>query len=96
MKADWMQEQISKGKDRYEESKKDGKSFGPPAATFYESTYLPSTAKPSENKDRISSWVALWPLSTFLFFFDDLLVRFFHAIYDLFGGMFERITKNNI
>jgi len=63
---------------------------------FYGSYEFPLNAYPSRNIDRITSWMALWPLSAFLFVFDDLLARLFTNIYEAFSGMFERITKKNI
>lgn len=66
---------IDDGKVRFLESNKKGSDD-----EYYDNYNFPWEAHPSYNVDRITSWMALWPLSAFLFVFDDLLINFFHRI----------------
>ena len=47
----------------------------------------------SDNKMRIISWTAYWPLFIVLYFIEDLLVDFFNRIYDLFSGVYKAIQR---
>jgi hypothetical protein len=61
----------------------------------YMSNYLfPSRALASKNKDRITSWIALWPFSVVMYFLGEVLARFFERIYDLISGAYERVTRH--
>jgi hypothetical protein len=63
---------------------------------FMASEHFPRSAKASHNKDRIVAWISLWPMSGFLFFFEDIVLKFFSNIYELFAGVFDRITKRHL
>jgi len=47
----------------------------------------------SQNKDRIVSWIILWPMSAFLFVFSDLLTDLFGRLYNMIGSVYESLTQ---
>lgn len=65
-------------------------------AEFKASRYFPNEGDASYNSGRITNWIALWPFSAFLHFFDDLLVNFFRSVYRMISGTYERITDSHI
>lgn len=66
----------------------------PDSAESYIHDYrFPHKARASENKDRIMSWVALWPFSVVGYFIGEFLVDLIARIYDILAGIYERMTK---
>lgn len=63
---------------------------------FYSSVYFPNRAQPSSNKERITTWIALWPFSLAGYFIGEILLRFFERIYDVLSGLYVSITKRHI
>lgn len=63
---------------------------------FKDSIYFPRDAKPSNNVDRIVSWIVLWPFSMLIYFFEDLLMDIGRWIYNRLGGVYVRITDSAI
>ena len=86
MVRDIVQDALKTAKDNY---LKEGDTF----ISFINSNYFPDISRASMSKDRIVSWISLWPFSAFLYVFDDLILRFFTRIYDLFSGIYDRITE---
>lgn len=63
---------------------------------FDKSYWFPSSAKASGNKDRITSWVALWPFSMTGYVVGDWLLRAFERVYEALAGVYDNITRQNI
>lgn len=57
---------------------------------------LPALALPGSNKERIVSWIMLWPLSVVLYFFADFLADVGRWLYERLGVFYERITDGAI
>ena len=60
---------------------------------YTDSMYFPDQAKASQNKDRIVAWIVLWPLSVIGYFIGEILLEIAEKIYELFSGVYNRITK---
>ena len=45
------------------------------------------------HKREIVSWISYWPISVVWTLLDDFLKKLFHRIYDLFAGVFQRISN---
>lgn len=65
-------------------------------ADFRESSYFPHEAAPSQNKDRIIHWIALWPFSMLAYLFSDVVRAMLDKLYALFANAYERITNRRI
>lgn len=63
---------------------------------FRESSYFPKEAMPSRNKERITSWISLWPFSVTGYFIGEIILRFFSNLYNLISGLYENITERHI
>jgi hypothetical protein len=50
--------------------------------------------KASEYQGKIVAWIAYWPMSVVAFIFGDMLTRLFKEIYNLFAGLFQRISDS--
>ena len=61
-------------------------------APFRESTHFPVTAQPSNNVERIVTWITLWPFSMIVYFFADFLMDVGLWIYNRLGRVYSRIT----
>ena len=59
---------------------------------FRESIYFPSLAQPSQNVERIVTWITLWPFSMIVYFFEDFLMDIGRWIYERLGKVYVRIT----
>ncbi|MEQ8308027.1 MAG: hypothetical protein RIA09_15835 [Hoeflea sp.] len=59
-----------------------------------DSYMLDSAYKPGRNKDKISSWIVLWPLSVLMYFFGTFLSDVIGRIYDSLAGIYNRLTLN--
>jgi hypothetical protein len=47
----------------------------------------------SRHKGEIVSWISYWPISVVWTLLDDFLKKLFHRVYDLFAGVFQRISN---
>tara|TARA_R110000851_G_scaffold59347_1_gene137342 strand:- start:1270 stop:1848 length:579 start_codon:yes stop_codon:yes gene_type:complete len=63
---------------------------------YRDSSYFPVYAKASWNKDRIISWITLWPISFILSFIDDMLIKAFRYIFDKISGIYDDMTMRYI
>lgn len=64
--------------------------------SFENSLWFPSRAVASHNKDRITSWIALWPFSMTGYIVGDWLLRAFERVYEALAGVYDNITRQNI
>ena len=87
--SDSVQTEMTEVKARY-----NGENPGAGPHDYMESYLFPSAAVASKNKDRITSWIALWPFSVLVYFIGEVLARFFERIYDLIASTYERVTKH--
>lgn len=71
------------------ESKKRGEAFE-------NSIWFPDMAYASNNKDRITSWIALWPFSVIGYVVGDWLLRAFERVYEALTGVYDNITRQSI
>lgn len=85
MLSDKVQVALRKGKEAY-----DG-SYGE-SLPFKESSRFPKEARPSQNTDRIITWIALWPFSMVTYFFADFLMDVGRWIYNRLGKVYQHIT----
>lgn len=63
---------------------------------YRESGYFPSSAKAVNNKDRIISWISLWPVSAVWYILDDIVIGFFRNVYEMMGGLYDRVSSRYI
>lgn len=84
-----LQKAMADAKKQHEEESPD---CGP--KDYMNSFRFPDKAKVSANKDRIVSWIALWPLSMIGFLVGDVLLEFFNRIYDWLASIYERVTTH--
>jgi len=86
-----LQEELKSAKERFVR-----KNPNSNPAEYVNDLNFPRAANEWNNKDQITSWIALWPISIFVFFFDDIILRFFTRIYEMFSGLYRRITLKYI
>jgi hypothetical protein len=55
---------------------------------------LPGYLKPQSNKDRITSWIVLWPFSLLLYFTGEFVTQVIGRIYEQLTGIYNRMTIN--
>lgn len=53
---------------------------------------IPPSAR--ENKAKITSWIGYWPISLLWTLLDDFLDKLFKRIFELFSGLFQRISNH--
>jgi len=91
MKSDSVQSQITSSRKHYDKDHPEGGREG-----FIESSYFPESATAGSHKHRLTSWIALWPFSAFLYVFEDLILNFFTKIYEALAGIYRRITETYV
>lgn len=90
-----VQRDIKESVEAYIKSKADRKSrygedYVEPA--FVDSMSCPTTINPAHNKNRIVTWIVLWPFSMLVYFFEDLLMDIARWVYERLGKVYWRIT----
>lgn len=90
MKSDWVQKHLREAKTNYDT----GSQSLQRGITFKDSENFPSLAKPSQNVERIISWIVLWPFSIIIYFFEDFLMDIGRWIYNKLGKVYVRITDS--
>ena len=48
----------------------------------------------ARHKGEITSWIGYWPISVIWTFCDDFLTKVFKQVYELFAGVFQRISNS--
>lgn len=85
-----IQNVLGEAKAEYDRMEgRDGSENKPP---FRESAFFPRNALPSNNVERIVTWIMLWPFSMLVYFFEDFLVDIGRWIYNRLGRVYSRIT----
>lgn len=79
-----VQDQLRAGKNDHDERDSD--------TPYKASNSFPNCAKPSQNVERIVTWVMLWPFSMIVYFFADFLMDIGRWVYERLGKIYARIT----
>lgn len=88
-----MQEYIKAKKTYYDQLKPEAReSIG----SFYAYLKGEHSVSVSKNKSRITFWIAWWPPVLFWTLFSDLLVKVWNHIYNLLGGIYEKILEKTV
>ncbi len=83
-----LQEEMLFAKKRYNQENPGAYEYD-----YIKAYYFPKRALSVHNKDRIATWIFMWPISVVSYVLGEFLVDIFNKIYDLLGSVYDRMTR---